>query len=65
MAAVLGKERKSIWLLCLKEEEFPHMGVSPCKETVISIYCMVGSFVRFLCTSCERLLNCERLINFH
>ena len=24
MAAVLGKERKDIWLLCLKEEEFPH-----------------------------------------
>ena len=22
MAAVLGKERKGIWLLCLKEEEF-------------------------------------------
>ena len=23
MAAVLGKERKGIWLLCLKQEEFP------------------------------------------
>ena len=24
MAAVLGKERKGIWLLCQKEEEFPN-----------------------------------------
>ena len=23
MAAVLGKERKGIWLLCIQEEEFP------------------------------------------
>ena len=38
MAAVLGEERKGIWLLCLKEEEFPRKKDETERRTALTHY---------------------------